>query len=93
MVLTRSAQEMSFDLLKNAEADNDKFAQAGALNLIGWSHLNLGSESIAINWFYKGLAVLPLDQERRFVELKNSLEGNTGIAYWSWYRNQKNRRF
>lgn len=87
---SKKAQQMSFELLKDAETDNDKFAQVCALNIIGWSYLNLNDDSAAINWFQKGLDRLPANEERRFIELKNILESNIGGAYWLGYRNSKN---
>ena len=86
---SKKAQQMSFELLRDAETDNDRFAQVCALNVIGWSYLNLNDDSTAVSWFHKGLILLPANEERRFVEMKNMLEGNIGAAYWSGYRNSK----
>lgn len=89
---SKKAQRLSFELLKESESSGDKFAQVCALNLIGWSHLNLSNDSIAIIWFYKSIAALPGDQTRTFVEMRNIVEGNLGIAYWSAYRNSRDKK-
>ncbi len=86
---SKKAQQTLFDLLHEAEAEQDKYIQVSTLNLIGWSYLNLNNDSVALYWFHKAIALLPTDESRQYAELRNNLKSNLAITFWQNYRRLK----
>ena len=90
---TKVAQQLFFDLLKDAEKENDIFIQLCVLNGIGWSHQNLKNDSLAIPWYRKGISIASGQTSRPLIELFGILESNMGFAYWEVYKLYRNKKF
>jgi signal transduction histidine kinase len=90
---TKVAQQLFFDLLKDAEKENDVFIQLCVLNGIGWSYQNLKTDSLAIPWYRKGMNIASGEKARALIELSGILESNMGFAYWEVYKLHRNKQF
>jgi two-component system, NarL family, sensor kinase len=90
---TKTAQQLFFNLLEEAEKENDVFIQLCVLNGIGWSYQNLKNDSLAIPWYRKGIDIVRGKAGRPFIELFEILESNIGFAYWEIYKVYGRRDF